>query len=85
MKGAGSGPFRVKFPVCAESGARQRQIVRRDLKERKKAGRLSWEGHSLFISILCCTEKISYSKIILFIFLVPLWRCCRYIVWTVDR
>ena len=45
---------------AAENVARQRQIVRRDLKkleEKSRAVELALEGHSLIISGLCCTGK----------------------------
>ena len=65
------------FLSAAENVARPRQNVRRDLikRWRKKAERLSWRWRVIICLFLVCTVQetnFSYSKIIIFIFLVPL-------------
>ena len=64
------------FLSAAENVAGQRHKIQRDLKkmeDESRAAELALENHNLFIFGLCCTGKsFSYSKTIIFIFLVPL-------------
>ena len=60
------------FLPAAENVARQRQNVRRDLKKMEEESR-ALERHNLVYFSMCCTGKgFNYSKIIVFILLVPL-------------
>ena len=65
----------VSEPVCRRNLAGQRQNVRLDMKkmeEESRAVEMALENHNLFIFGLCCTGKcFSYSKTIIFLFLVP--------------
>ena len=59
------------------------KVKMKKMEEESRAVELALEGHSLFISGLCCAGKcFRYSKIIIFIFLIPLLHCCRLIVYS---